>query len=92
MNDVPNLQVVRTLLRHLDKPESLIQYVTDRPGHDRRYAMDATRIQRRAGLATRATRFEEGWPADHRLVPGPPRLAGQRAQRRVRPVLREPLQ
>ncbi len=35
-----NLNVVKTILKALDKPESLISFVTDRPGHDRRYAMD----------------------------------------------------
>ncbi len=45
-NEKPNIDVVRTILRHLGKPESLIQYVQDRPGHDRRYAIDASRIAR----------------------------------------------
>jgi dTDP-glucose 4,6-dehydratase len=48
-SEVPNLTVVRTILRILGKPESLIRYVTDRPGHDRRYAMDITRISERLG-------------------------------------------
>jgi dTDP-glucose 4,6-dehydratase len=38
-----NLQVVRAILRAVDAPESLIEFVRDRPGHDRRYAIDATR-------------------------------------------------
>jgi dTDP-glucose 4,6-dehydratase len=59
MNDVPNLHVVKTLLAHLGKPESLIQFVKDRPGHDRRYAMDATRMQEQLGW-TAATSFEDG--------------------------------
>ncbi|MCL2670810.1 MAG: dTDP-glucose 4,6-dehydratase [Clostridiales bacterium] len=41
-----NLKVVQTLLRTLGKPENLIQYVTDRPGHDLRYAIDATKMRR----------------------------------------------
>lgn len=41
-----NLEVVKTILRALHKPESLIQFVTDRPGHDRRYAIDATKLQK----------------------------------------------
>lgn len=44
-NERANLDVVKTLLRHLDKPESLISFVHDRPGHDFRYAIDATRIR-----------------------------------------------
>ncbi len=39
-----NLEVVRAILKHLGKPESLIRFVKDRPGHDFRYAIDATRI------------------------------------------------
>jgi dTDP-glucose 4,6-dehydratase len=38
----PNLKIVRTILKHLGKPESLMQYVKDRPGHDRRYALDSS--------------------------------------------------
>jgi dTDP-glucose 4,6-dehydratase len=59
MHDVPNIHVVRELLHHLGKPESLITYVKDRPGHDRRYAMDATRICEELGW-TPATTFEAG--------------------------------
>ena len=41
-----NIQVVRALLDRLGKPQTLIRYVTDRPGHDRRYAIDAGKIRR----------------------------------------------
>lgn len=44
-NERTNLQVVQTILKALDKPESLIKYVKDRPGHDRRYAIDPTKIE-----------------------------------------------
>mgnify|MGYP000210643210 CR=1 FL=1 len=44
-----NLEVVRTILGRLGKPESLITFVKDRPGHDRRYAIDATRIRTELG-------------------------------------------
>jgi dTDP-glucose 4,6-dehydratase len=54
--DVPNLQIVKGILKLLDKPESLITYVKDRPGHDRRYAMDNTRA-----------RVELGWEPAHRF-------------------------
>lgn len=47
--DVPNLEIVKTILRLLDKPESLIRFVTDRPGHDRRYAIDSSRIENDLG-------------------------------------------
>jgi dTDP-glucose 4,6-dehydratase len=41
---VANLAITREILRLLGKPESLIQPVTDRPGHDRRYALDSTKV------------------------------------------------
>jgi dTDP-glucose 4,6-dehydratase len=41
-----NLEVVREILRLLGKPESLIRFVKDRPGHDRRYAMDCSKIRK----------------------------------------------
>jgi dTDP-glucose 4,6-dehydratase len=44
-----NLEVVRGVLKFLGKPESLITYVKDRPGHDRRYAMDCSKIRREWG-------------------------------------------
>ncbi len=44
-----NLEVVRTILRHVGKPESLITFVKDRPGHDRRYAIDAAKIRAELG-------------------------------------------
>jgi dTDP-glucose 4,6-dehydratase len=43
--ELPNIELVRLLLRLLDRPESLIQPVPDRPGHDRRYAIDNTKAQ-----------------------------------------------
>jgi dTDP-glucose 4,6-dehydratase len=70
-NERTNLEVVLTILRELNKPESLIQYVTDRPGHDRRYAIDPGKISRELGW-TPQTRFDDGirqtiqWYLDHR--------------------------
>jgi dTDP-glucose 4,6-dehydratase len=55
----PNLKIVRTILQHLGKPESLMQYVKDRPGHDRRYALDSSKIQRELGWSPLVS-FEEG--------------------------------
>ena len=43
-HEVANLAITREILRLLGKPESLIQAVTDRPGHDRRYALDSTKV------------------------------------------------
>lgn len=48
-NERTNLDVVRTILAQLNKPESLIAYVKDRPGHDLRYAIDAGKIARELG-------------------------------------------
>ncbi len=48
-NERTNLQVVKIVLRVLDKPESLIKYVTDRPGHDMRYAIDPAKLKRELG-------------------------------------------
>jgi dTDP-glucose 4,6-dehydratase len=65
-----NIDVVREILRQLGKPESLIQFVKDRPAHDRRYAMDPSRIE--TELAWRPeVGFDEGlartirWYRDH---------------------------
>ena len=48
-NERTNLQVVKTILKALDKPESLIRFVTDRPGHDMRYAIDPSKIHKELG-------------------------------------------
>lgn len=48
-NERTNIEVVKTILAELGKPESLIRFVKDRPGHDRRYGIDATKIRRQLG-------------------------------------------
>ncbi|HFJ9425843.1 dTDP-glucose 4,6-dehydratase [Bacillus cereus] len=48
-NERTNIEIVQTILKALGKPESLIKYVTDRPGHDRRYAIDATKLREELG-------------------------------------------
>jgi dTDP-glucose 4,6-dehydratase len=58
-NEQANLDLVRTLLRLVDKPESLIRFVEDRPGHDRRYAIDGSRARADLGWAP-GIDFEEG--------------------------------
>ncbi len=69
--EMPNLEVVRLLLTLLGKPDTLISFVRDRPGHDRRYAIDAGRIQAELGWEPRHT-FQSGmretvaWYLDHR--------------------------
>jgi dTDP-glucose 4,6-dehydratase len=58
-NERTNLEVVQSILKLLGKPESLIQYVADRLGHDRRYAIDSSKIRRELGW-TPAYSFEKG--------------------------------
>ena len=48
-NERTNLEVVQTILKALNKPESLIKYVEDRKGHDRRYAIDPTKLETELG-------------------------------------------
>jgi dTDP-glucose 4,6-dehydratase len=48
-NERPNIELVRLILKELGKPETLISYVEDRPGHDRRYAVNSTKIMTTLG-------------------------------------------
>ena len=69
-NERTNLDVVKTVLKELGKPGGLITYVKDRPGHDRRYAIDPTKIHNELGWLP-ATTFDDGirrtvrWYLDH---------------------------
>jgi len=58
-NELPNLDLVNLLLKKLEKPQSLITYVKDRPGHDRRYAIVADKI-----------RSELGWQPQYMFADG----------------------
>ena len=58
-NERTNIEVVETILKYLGKQESLVQFVEDRPGHDHRYAIDASRISKELGWNPRYT-FEAG--------------------------------
>jgi dTDP-glucose 4,6-dehydratase len=58
-NEKTNLEVVKIILKELGKSEDLIQFVKDRPGHDRRYAIDPTKIRRELGWEP-TTFFDEG--------------------------------
>ena len=58
-NERTNLEVVKTIIKELGKSEDLIEFVTDRPGHDRRYAIDPTKIHNELGWLP-ATKFNDG--------------------------------
>ena len=57
--EIPNIEIARRLLGHLDCDESMIEYVTDRPGHDRRYAVDISKITKELGWRPRMN-FDDG--------------------------------
>jgi len=58
-NEKPNIEIIKLILQNLNKPESLITYVKDRLGHDRRYAIDSSKIQKAVGWKPAYT-FERG--------------------------------
>lgn len=70
-NERANIDVVKAILRELNKPDSLITYVTDRPGHDMRYAIDPSKIHHELGWLPE-TLFEDGikktilWYLEHK--------------------------
>ena len=65
-----NLELVKYILNYLDKPESLIEFVKDRPGHDLRYAIDSSKVEKELGWK-RKYQFEKGiketidWYVEH---------------------------
>jgi len=70
-SEMANIEIVRLILKILGKPESLITYVKDRPGHDRRYAIDMTKIKAELGFYLK-TDFKKGmeetvlWYIEHK--------------------------
>ena len=58
-HEVPNIELTREILRLLGKPETLVRWVADRPGHDRRYSVDCSKLR------------ALGWAPQARLRPGP---------------------
>jgi dTDP-glucose 4,6-dehydratase len=56
---LPNLEVVRRILELTGRGENLIEYVADRPGHDRRYALSSEKLMRETGWAPQVG-FEQG--------------------------------
>jgi dTDP-glucose 4,6-dehydratase len=70
-NERSNLEVVKTIIKSLGKPDSLITFITDRPGHDMRYAIDPNKIHEELGWLP-VTKFDDGiqqtiqWYLDNR--------------------------
>ena len=70
-NEMANIDIVKLILKELGKPESLITYVKDRKGHDRRYAIDPAKIHKELGWLPE-TKFADGikktirWYLDHK--------------------------
>ena len=70
-NEKSNIEVVKIILKQLGKPESLIRFVTDRKGHDLRYAIDPAKIHAELGWLPE-TKFEDGirktidWYLEHK--------------------------
>jgi dTDP-glucose 4,6-dehydratase len=70
-NERTNIEIVKTILHTLGKSDKLIKYVKDRPGHDRRYAIDSTKLKRELGFSPKID-FTEGmketvrWYQDNR--------------------------
>ena len=66
-----NIEVLREILRQMGRPEDAFDWVRDRPGHDRRYAIDPTKLERELGWRPLHTDFREGlaqtieWYRDH---------------------------
>ena len=66
-----NIDVLREILRQMGRPEDDFDWVRDRPGHDRRYAIDPTKLERELGWEPLHTDFREGlaqtieWYRDH---------------------------
>ena len=70
-NEKRNIDIVKLILKHLGKKEDLIEHVTDRKGHDYRYAIDPTKIKEKLGWEPE-TKFEDGiiktidWYLEHK--------------------------
>ena len=88
-DECPNIEVVRGILGAPGNDESLIEYVTDRPGHDRRYSLGSEKVRALGWEAQ--VRFAEGLREDRGLVPRQRVVVGADPLGRVPRVLRAPL-
>ncbi len=88
-DELPNIEVVKTILELTGRDESLIEYVTDRPGHDRRYSLGSDKIRALGWEPAVALRRRPA--ADRRVVPRQRMVVGADSLRRVPRLLRAPL-
>jgi dTDP-glucose 4,6-dehydratase len=58
-NEINNLKIIKMILKLMDKPVDLIQHTKDRPGHDFRYSLDSSKIQKKLKWRTKYN-FEDG--------------------------------
>ncbi|HEX7898092.1 MAG TPA: GDP-mannose 4,6-dehydratase, partial [Planctomycetota bacterium] len=102
-NERPNLEVAKSILKQLGKPESLLAYVKDRPGHDRRYALDSSKARKALGWTPKVAfaaglRATVGWYRDNaewteRVKSGASREEGPSlwtSSKETTPVIRRP--
>ena len=88
-DELPNIEVVKRILALTDRDESLIEYVSDRPGHDRRYSLSAARLEALGWRA--AVGFDEGIERTVALVSRERGVVGPDPLGRVPRLLRAPV-
>ena len=75
-NERTNIEIVKLILKALGKSEALIKYVKDRPGHDRRYAIDSTKLKKELGIYSK-NRFCPRYGRNSEMVQGKQRAGGK---------------
>ena len=88
-DECPNIEVVKGILEYTGAGEELIEYVTDRPGHDRRYSLGSEKVRALGWEAQ--VRFADGLRAHGRLVPRQRVVVGADPLGRLPRVLRAPV-